>query len=141
MRKYKFVLLLTVVIAVFFILSWFVYDGIDIFFDIVYSPTSAKTETVDTGKTAKKKTKRTEYKSKDDGKQVERRDDNVAPDTKYMKSKHAAYKDNDFEKFLQKIFPEQLSYVLNPYTFFLLLVLSVLPIIGIFVYLIIYYLR
>ncbi len=140
MRKYKFVLMLSVIVAVFFVLSWFVYDGIDIFFDLVYSPTKEKTDGTKTTDT-QKSSNRTPYKTKEANKEILYRDDTVAPDTRYIKNQRDVQRGNIFEKFIIKIFPKQLDYVLNPYTFFLLLVFSVLPIIGIFAYLIIYYFR
>ncbi|MDP8321837.1 MAG: hypothetical protein RAO94_05765 [Candidatus Stygibacter australis] len=141
MRKYKFVLLLTVVVAVFFVLSWFVYDGIDIFFSIVYSAPSEKEETVKATTTTPSKTVRTKYSSKEAKPETQTRDDMEAPESRYDKLSSTSYRKSALEKFVVKIFPEQLSYILNPYTFFLLLVLTVLPIIGIFIYLIIFSLK
>jgi hypothetical protein len=140
MKKYKFVLMLTVIVAVFFVISWFVYDGIDIFFEMVYSAPQEKEDKKEPT-TSTKRTQRAEYKSTEFKPIIEKRDDMPAPDTRYIKSRKTGYRQNAFEKFIVKIFPEQLDYVLNPYTFFLLLVLSVLPIIGIFTYMVIYYLR
>jgi len=140
MKKYKFVLLFTVVVAVFFVLSWFVYDGIDIFFSLVYSAPAEKEEKVEPSVSSPPKTERTQYETKEVRPEIEIRDDMVAPETRYVKSLKV-YRKSFFEKFVEKIFPEQLNYVLNPYTFFLLLVLSVLPVIGIFIYLIIFYLK
>ncbi|MDP8220621.1 MAG: hypothetical protein P9X26_04700 [Candidatus Stygibacter frigidus] len=140
MRKYKFVLLFSVIVAVFFVLSWFVYDGIDIFFSLVYASPTEKEEKVEPPEATQPKTKRTQYKTKEAKPEKEKRDDTVAPETRYVKSLKV-YRQSSFEKFVEKIFPEQLDYILNPYTFFLLLVLSVLPVIGIFTYLIIYYLK
>lgn len=141
MKKYKFVLLITVVAAVFFVLSWFVYDGIDIFFSMVYSAPSEKEEKAEVPSITPPKTERTKYATKDAKPEIEKRDDMIAPETRYVKSGRTSYSKSAIEKFVEKIFPEQLDYVLNPYTFFLLLVLSVLPVIGIFIYLIIYYLK
>ena len=141
MRKYKFVLLITVVAAVFFVLSWFVYDGIDIFFSMVYSAPTDKEEIVEAISNSPLRTERTEYTTKEAKPEIQKRDDMKAPDTRYVKSGRTSYRKSGFEKFVEKIFPEQLDYVLNPYTFFLLLVLSILPIIGIFTYLIIFYLK
>jgi hypothetical protein len=87
------------------------------------------------------KTSRTEYKTQKSNPETIPRDDTAPPDTRYITSSRTVQRESAFEKFLNRIFPEQLSYVLNPYTFFLILVLSVLPIIGIFIYLIVYYLR
>jgi len=139
MRKYKFFILLLIVAAVFLVLSWFIYDGIDIFFELVYAPTKDKAEEVKP--VAAKKKARTGYVTKEDEKEIFYRDDMPAPDTKYIKTKRVDQRENAFEKFLIKIFPEQLDYLLNPYTFFLILILSVLPVIGIFIYLVIFYLR
>ncbi|MCF7913019.1 MAG: hypothetical protein K9M99_10855 [Candidatus Cloacimonetes bacterium] len=141
MKKYKFVLFLTVIIAVFFVLSWFVYDGIDIFFGMIFTPASEKEVKVEPTQTPSKKTQRTKYTTKETKSVVEKKDDTTPPDTRYITSKKTEGRQNFFERFIIKIFPEQLDYVLNPYTFFLLLVLSVLPIIGIFIYMVIYYLR
>jgi hypothetical protein len=132
--------MLTVVVAVFFVLSWFLYDGIDIFFGLVYSAPQKKEDKKE-ATTATKKTQRAEYKTKEANPIIVKRDDMPAPDTRYIKTRKTGYRQNIFEKFIIKIFPKQLDYVLNPYTFFLLLVLSVLPIIGIFIYMAIYYLR
>jgi len=140
MKKYKFVLMLTVVVAVFFVLSWFLYDGIDIFFNLVYSAPKEK-EDIKEPTIATKKTQRTKYKTKEANPIIEKRDDMPTPDTRYISTRKTGYRQNIFEKFIIKIFPKQLDYVLNPYTFFLLLVLSVLPILGIFIYMAIYYLR
>jgi len=141
MRKYKFVLLITVVAAVFFVLSWFVYDGIDIFFTMVYSAPSKKEEKVEVTTISPSKTKRAKYATKKAKPEIKIRDDMKVSDIPYVKSRKISYRKSAFEKFVEKIFPEQLDYVLNPYTFFLLLVLSILPIIGIFIYLIIFYLK
>jgi len=141
MRKYKFVLLIAVVAAVFFVLSWFVYDGIDIFFSMVYSAPAEKEEKTQAPVSSPPKTARTQYETKEVKPEIEKRDDMKAPETRYVKAQKTGYRKSAFEKFVEKIFPEQLDYVLNPYTFFLLLVLSILPIIGIFIYLIIFYLK
>lgn len=139
MRKYKFFFLFLIVVVVFMVLSWFIYDGIDIFFDLVYKPTEEKTEEIE--KTEKAPVKeRTEYTT-DPEKEIIRKDHTVPPDTRYVTSKRVVQKESTFEKFLVRIFPEQLDYFLNPYTFFLILILAIIPVIGIFVYLIIYYLR
>ncbi|MCF7919840.1 MAG: hypothetical protein K9N06_08000 [Candidatus Cloacimonetes bacterium] len=139
MRKYKFLFLFVIILAVFLVLSWFIYDGIDVFFELVYSPSKDKSEKVET--IPQNTNARTSYVSKDEQKEVQVRDDMAAPDTRYIKTQETVQRDNAFEKFLIKIFPEQLDYILNPYTFFLILILTVLPVIGIFIYLVIYYLR
>jgi hypothetical protein len=125
---------------VFFILSWFVYDGIDLFFNLIYAPaTEAEPEVKPQPKA--KKAQRTAYKTSDADKDIEKKDHTVAPDVKYINTQTIVFRESAFEKFLNKIFPKQLDYILTPYTFFLLLVLSVLPVIGILIYLIIYYFR
>ena len=128
MRKYKFILMLSVIVALFFVISWFVYDGIDIFFNLIFSPEKEKVEEVIKEK-APTIFRRTSYKTQNADVDVTHRDDTTAPDTRKIKISRISQRENAFERFVNKIFPQQLDYILNPYSFFLLLVLSVLPVI------------
>jgi hypothetical protein len=123
---------------VFAVLSWFTYDGIDVFFNLIYHPIKEKTEKKEP---EPEQTTRTVYESKDAKKERIIRDDTTAPDTRYITTKREVPRESAFEKFLNRIFPQQLDYVLNPYSFFLILIFTILPLIGIFIYLIIYYFR